>query len=511
VWWATAAMASLGTSVADLAGEMVEEIGPRPAGSRAGDEAQRWVARELSERGWRPSVLGGGTSWATVYSCRPGRRRAVVLFLAHTDSVHAEVPGANDNAAAVSVLLHAIEKLPRKPLRTVCVAFPDAEEIGLRGSETFASFAQRAGLGGPVDQVVALDLVGVGRLTYTGLGTAWGSAQLQWLLEHAPAEVPWVYRGVSWAWPHMERSDHRPFADRGMRASHLLARGPSGVYWAYHTRDDTVDQLQPATLARATRLVRKLARAPRMPRRKADPAVVVPSGQVLDGRVVQGGALVGIGSGLASLWADRSLGWVGLHAAAAALAFAVALVVALGGRSLGFALAEPALLAAWCAWGAVWVGWPWPGSARAGRALALVPAVSAGVLWWQMGPIMALPLAVSALAAALAGRLPAVVLALPALWPAGYLVRPDAVRELAFHGLVPAEPLGWAVAHGLLTLPLIALVQGRSLGRGPLRLVLVLALVLGTLGAVAWGWSRSEQQPPYERGEVLWPARPLGR
>ena len=273
MWWAAAALAApLGERVVELAAEMVDDVGPRHAGSPGGAEAQAWVMRQLRARGWHPGQLGGGSAWPTVYSCRPGQNRAVVLFLAHTDAVHDEVPGANDNAASVAVLLEAIEKLPKRPKRTVCVAFPDAEELGLLGAENFARFAEGAGLGGRVDQVMALDLVGAGRLTHNGLGEQWGSAQIRWLQLHAPAEIPWVYRGVSWAWPHMERSDHGPFSARGILASHLLARGPSGVYWPYHTRDDTIDKLDPATLARAVRLIRKVARAGMAPKRAPDPA-----------------------------------------------------------------------------------------------------------------------------------------------------------------------------------------------------------------------------------------------
>ena len=505
MWWATVALASLGTSVVDLSAEMIEAAGPRATGSEGAVEAQRWVARELDARGWSPSVLAGGSAYPTVYACRRGERRAVVLFLAHTDAVHPEVPGANDNAAAVAVLLKAIEKLPRRPTRTVCVAFPDAEEVGLLGSEVFARFTEKLGLGGRIDQVMALDLVGQGRLTHNGLGPAWGTAQLRWMMRHAPAEVPWVYRGVSWAWPHMERSDHRPFTERGVASSHLMARGPSGVYWAYHSREDTLDQLEPATLAQAVRLVRKVAKAPPLPKRGPDPAVVLPSGTVMPGRVVEGVTAVGLLALLAPLGADRSISWPLLHVVVGALAFGTALGLALAGRGLDQALAEPALLAAWCAWAAVWVGWPWPGSARSGRVLCGATALVAAGVWWWMGPILALPLAISALAGVLVGRVPSGLLALPALWPAGYFVRPDAVRELAFHGLLPASPWVWTLVHLFLTLPLVALVQGRALGRGRRRQGLAAALAAASVAAILWAWMSPEAAAPYLRPEVLWP------
>lgn len=501
--------ASIGTAVLALATRLVDEVGPRPAGSPEAVEAQGWVGRELRARGWTPRVFGGGATPPTVYACRSGRDRSVVLFLAHTDTVHAAVPGANDNAAAIAVLLVAAEDLPKVPERTVCLAFPDAEELGLLGSEAFAAFALRGGLGGRIDQVMALDLVGQGRLTHNGLGPAWGTARLRDLMATAPAEAPWVYRGVSWGLPHMERSDHGPFGARGVPASHLMARGPSGVFWAYHTERDTPEVLQTRTLNRAVRTVRKVARAGRLPVEAGDPAVVLPDGSVLPGSIVVLGTVLGAAlGGLAGLRVDRTVASAVGQGLAASLVFGTALALALAGRPLHATLADPALLAAWCGWGALVLAWPWPASARAGRALAGVPAAAAALTAWAVGPVLALPLAVSAVAAALAGRAPAFLLAPLALWPAGYLVRPDAVRELAFHGLVPAVPWLWAALHGGLTVPLLALVQGRALARGARRWGPVVALVAGALAAVVAAWLAPVEAAPLIRGTVRWPGGP---
>jgi hypothetical protein len=497
--------ASLGAAALSLATRMVDEVGPRPAGTVPGDRAQAWVARELAERGWTPRTLRGrGPYDSSVYACRHGEQRKVVLLIAHTDSVHEQVPGANDNAAAVAVLLTAIESLPRRPVRTVCVAFPDGEELGLLGARTLAEHALRGGLGGPVDQVMALDLVGRGRLTHNGLGATWGSRRLRWLLEVAPAEVPWVYRGVSWAWPEGERSDHGPFASAGIPSSHLMARGRSGVFWAYHTPDDVPDVLERSTLSKAVRTVRRVARAGPVPREDPDPAVVLPWGTVLPGWLVWLGTAVGLGAGLGGVVGLPRVGGAVVQQLLATVAFGVGLAAALHGRDLGGSLAAPALLAAWCAWGAAVLAWPWPTAVRGGRSLALVPALLALAVAWFGAPMVALPLAVSATAAALSGRLPAVLLALPALWPAAYLVRPDAVRELAFHGLLPAVPWNWVVLHGLLTLPVVGLVQGRELQRGRLRVGAVAVMVVGVWVGWAWAWSVGPWEAPFVPRDVKW-------
>lgn len=165
---------------------------------------------------------------------------------------------------------------------------------------------------------------------------------------------------------------------------------------------------------------------------------------------------------------------------------------------MGATLATPALAAAWSAWGAVAVAWPWPASERGARALAGVPALLALGIWWSpFGPILALPLSCAAAALALGRGHWAPLLAPVALWPALYLVRPDALRELAFHQLVPAEPALWGAVHLLLAGPAVALVMGRAFHRNPRRLLLAALLALCAAAAVAAARVSPEVAPPY--------------
>jgi len=205
-------------------GDEVEEIGPRPAGSDEEAAAAEGVARRLAQAGWEPRREGCSRC---VLACRGAGER---LFLAHIDSVP-EAPGAVDNAAGVAALLELARTTQSQDL---CLGFPTAEETGLRGSEGMA----RAWPAPLPALVVALDLTGQGRLSVTGLGPAWGTDDLRWLLRTADVDSPLAYRVVSHALPHMERSDHRPFADRGARSMQLLGRGDGGVYARYHQPTD---------------------------------------------------------------------------------------------------------------------------------------------------------------------------------------------------------------------------------------------------------------------------------
>lgn len=487
------AAASTGDRATALATRLVEEVGPRPAGSEGADAAQRWVMEEIEARGWVPRRDAYG-AWSTVWACRRGQSARVVLFLAHTDSVHAAVPGAHDNASSVAVLLTAMEdRIPAKPRRTVCFAFPDAEELGLLGAEGFAVRAADQGmLGGPIDQVMALEMVGAGRIVHNGLGTPWDGPRLKELLRVAPAEVPWMYRGVSWALPHMERSDHRPFADRGIPASMLLGRPDANVLWAYHTEADRPETLQPETLGAAVKAVRHVARARPLPSPGApDPAVAL-FGWVLPGWILQGALGLGALASVLSLReVDRTLPKALGQWLVVSGAFASAVALAGAGRPLHAALVEPTWLAGLLAAAMAAWAWPWPASGGSGRALGGLYGLLALAITPWAGVVLAAPLAVASMAAILATRAPSPwfrgLLTLLAAWPMLHLVRPAALRELAFHGLYPAAALPWGLLVCILSLPVVVALQGRALPRrrGPA----LGALLVGVGVALVWSWS----------------------
>lgn len=487
-----------GERARELATAFVDRVGPRPSESPAGDHAQRWVQQGLRDRGWVAKALPTwpGATWA----CQPGLTRPVVLFLAHTDTVE-DSPGGNDNAAAVGVLLAAAELLRGvRTERTVCLAFPDAEEVGLRGSFALDRAVQ-GGLLGPLDQVMALDLVGVGTLTHSGLGPPFGHRRLRALLAAAPADVPWVYRAVSQAWPQRERSDHHAFNRRGVPASHLLARGPHGFDWHYHAPTDTPDRLEDATLQAAVEAVVGVARAPALPEEApGSPAFVLPGlGVVVPGAVTwlglalgAAGAVAGAGPWPGAREAGIGAGWFLARGAAATAAFGAGMAVAAAGRRLDLALADPVVLAAWAAYGAVALAWPVeppPGVARALGALSALALVAAALA--QGAPLLALPVAVAAVAVGASRWVP--LAGLLAAWPALYLLRPDAIRELAFHGLVPASIPLWTALAGALLLPVLASVveaprPARTRVAGILAAVLAIALL--------YAWLLPEAVPP---------------
>jgi hypothetical protein len=100
----------------DLLG--VRGVRDQPSGGRPGKRITRYAR------------LRGANLIAT----KAGLQTDAIVVVAHHDTVW-NSPGADDNGAAVAILIEAARLLARRPLRrTVVLAAPDFEEIGLIGS-----------------------------------------------------------------------------------------------------------------------------------------------------------------------------------------------------------------------------------------------------------------------------------------------------------------------------------------------------------------------------------------
>ncbi len=404
------------------------------------------VADELKAAGW--SLLPDPTRSGELVACRgPGHR----LFMAHVDTVP-ESPGAVDNAAGIAALVALAHHSAADDL---CLGFPRAEEAGLRGSDRLArAWPERSPSAEPRPQlVVALDLVGHGTLSVTGLGPAWGGDQLAWLHQHADLASPFAYRVVSRMLPGMERSDHLPFALRGALALHLLGRGPDGIFPRYHQPEDTVvsaSAMQDLLIA-----LEGLATAPLPPTSPPDTAarvgpVLLPAWLVT--ALLAAGLLSGVHDLMRPCEGRPVLGGLaGLLGAAwrAVVAGCAAALLLAGATRLGLFTPTQAERTAAAVMGLPATGWwqgalvglllAWPAWILLRRKLGpygsapLASATLAG-LALLLDPLLALPFAV----AALLSRFHPLLALLPAL----YLLWPDKLRELAFHGLV--GPAQWA-------------------------------------------------------------------
>jgi Zn-dependent M28 family amino/carboxypeptidase len=213
-----------------------------------------------------------------------GRGDRVLLLAGHHDAVPGS-PGANDNAAAVGILLALAARLRALPPRrlTVRLAFFGDEERGMLGSRVYVRSAPLEALLG----VVSLELCGI------------GDSLALWDVTPALADTPmlraWIGAAEGLGYRRDETfhlaepvpffgSDHRPFADRGVPAVGLtvvptasadalrafIYGGVRGIlvpparrpppFTTYHTADDRPETLEPPALARALDALEALVR-----------------------------------------------------------------------------------------------------------------------------------------------------------------------------------------------------------------------------------------------------------
>lgn len=120
--------------------------------------ARRILAHRLLEMNYRPA-LNGFAEGVNVLSERPGSDpdAGVILVAAHYDTVEGS-PGADDNTTGIAALLEVARLLRDvETPATLQLAFFDAEERGLLGSQVFAADETRHA---QLRAVIVLDMLG---------------------------------------------------------------------------------------------------------------------------------------------------------------------------------------------------------------------------------------------------------------------------------------------------------------------------------------------------------------
>ena len=255
-------------------------IGPRIPGTEAHAECAEFLEAQL--RTWTDEVKvqrvrqGDNEIVNLVASFRPSAGDRIFLG-AHWDTrpmADADpdptkrslpVPGANDGASGVAVLLEVARVLAESPPpRGVDLFFFDAEDGGESGqAETWAIGARtlaealgdyRPRLGIVVDMVGDLDL----ELRPEGHSVANASRQVRWiwgLAEDLGADSFVAGVGAT------VMDDHVPFLERGIPTVDIIDF--DYVYW--HTTQDTPDKVSPSSMAEVGRVLLGVVYAETLP------------------------------------------------------------------------------------------------------------------------------------------------------------------------------------------------------------------------------------------------------
>ena len=245
-------------------------IGPRKTGSEADRRAAEYIKTEMEAAGLHvelqpvdrieePDGERKVGSW-NVLGRLQGDRSDTILVAAHHDTRSSLVPGANDDASGLAVLLEVARETSARP-RHLSYLFASfcGEEEGLLGSKAYAG---RADLG-TLRAVVAVELVGQGELLVGPVPrppAAW--AQRAFLraaresgISGAAARPIWTIVPRFLDLPFS--ADHEPFLERGIPSMLLLGTYPA---WVYHTPEDGVLRVRSQSLARAATLLDQLLR-----------------------------------------------------------------------------------------------------------------------------------------------------------------------------------------------------------------------------------------------------------
>ena len=243
---------------------------------RSNAEREAAVASYLAARGVpfarHPFVSAGGSG--ENFSVDLGSGPRVLLLVAHHDAVPGS-PGANDNAAAVGIVLTLLERLAvsMPPTLRVRLLFTAAEERGYLGARHYVHEADLTGVVG----VLSLDLCGIGDSV-----ALWDAVDETPFLQRVRGALEGIGLRRDEGYHIVGRipmfgSDHRAFAAAGVPAYGLtlvpsaqaeallqfifnpvrsalryLVQRPA-PFDTYHTARDRGATLEPAALAAALR------------------------------------------------------------------------------------------------------------------------------------------------------------------------------------------------------------------------------------------------------------------
>ena len=290
--------------------DLAQEIGPRAVGSEADRRAAEYVRDAMQDLGLdvtlqavtRVEVDKGEyrIDCHNVVGRLSGKGPETIVVGAHHDSRSGVVPGANDNASGIAVMLEAARLAAARPRQTgyLFVSFC-GEEDGLFGSRAFVARNDLS----RIRAMIALELLGRGEIL-AGPAPAppeyWAQrAVLEAARRSGVSEVAArpIWTLVPRLVPLDYSSDHEPFLQAGVPSLLLLGTYPA---WTYHTAEDRVSGVTPVALERAARVLNRLLldleEAP--PRRLNDPhhlsVTLLGRGMVIPTTGLQGMAILAL-------------------------------------------------------------------------------------------------------------------------------------------------------------------------------------------------------------------------
>ena len=239
-------------------------LGPRTPGSNAHANAVSWIGAQLSKSGWMVEIQETKRMGQSINNVigKMGVGQPWIILGAHYDSRlfadrdpnftkrNLPVPGANDGASGVAVLLELSRVIPQYldndelNVKEIWLVFFDAEDNGnipgwdwILGSQAFADELN----GDFPDTVVIVDMVGDVDLNLYFEHNSDSVLSSQIWMEAAKLGYSNVFIPVK---KHRVIDDHIPFLNKGIPAVDII--DIDYQYW--HTTGDTTDKISSKSL-----------------------------------------------------------------------------------------------------------------------------------------------------------------------------------------------------------------------------------------------------------------------
>jgi Zn-dependent M28 family amino/carboxypeptidase len=229
------------------------KLGPRIQGSEAHQKTIEWIESELKDADWDMEIQQGVIGGITVKNviAKRGEGEQWIILGSHYDSRpkadqeqssekrNLPVPGANDGASSVAVLLEIGRVLSKDIGKQIWLVFFDAEDLSSNalavGSQYFVDQLQIK-----PDGVVVLDMIGDKDLN---INMEWNSDQtINQEIWNVATELG--YTQFIPAYKYTILDDHIPFIKAGINAVDIIDF--DYPYW--HTTQDTLDKVSAESL-----------------------------------------------------------------------------------------------------------------------------------------------------------------------------------------------------------------------------------------------------------------------
>lgn len=244
------------------------EIGPRPMGSEAEQQALRFAAGKFREYGCDTAYImafdrssRANTKSGIAVAIKHGTAKRIIVIGGHIDSAGPEIPGADDNGSGSAVVMELARVLGKRTMQSTLVfACFGGEEQGLEGSKYFVDhFAD-------IDSVMLMlniDMAnGLGIIDIDG--DTHGRSAPPWLIRAAFEEFYNLgYENLRYP-THAFALNYTPLAGAGSDHESFLEKGIPAVDFTtdpskpIHTPQDNFENFDPHGLKRSGDVVLKL-------------------------------------------------------------------------------------------------------------------------------------------------------------------------------------------------------------------------------------------------------------